>query len=120
MAVQSPQGQITPSENTVVTEQADLEEKQLPKVYRGGIQKNQSTIHKQIKNENSNTVQNDSKQQSNKQENTQLNHSGANRQWKAEGEGKALLLGFFGIYGTILFAGFLFLCGRGGKEDMKK
>lgn len=106
---------------------------QLPGYYLGGIQQpevstnqvisdnagiyhNQKTNQKQIKEEQSITNQ----ENSNKQSNKQLNNLGTKKQWKAKGEGRALLFGFLGIYGTILLVGFLFLCKKGGAKKMKK
>lgn len=127
------------SEKEESSEQApqDVSQNQLPEHYMGGIKQpgvsenqvvsqnsgsyqNQITIQEQIKEdikeEKSITDQENSKKQSNEQ----TNESGTKKQWKAEGERNALLLGFFGIYGTILFAGFLFLFKKGGTRNMKK
>ena len=123
----------TASENST----EDVSQNQLPEHYMGGIKQpgvsdnqvvsqnsvinqNQTTIQEQFKEEKSITDQENSKKQSNEQTKQQVNELGTKKQWKAEGERNALLLGFFGIYGTILFAGFLFLYKKGGTRNMKK
>lgn len=88
-----------------------------------GIYQNQVTIQKQIEENSLQTNQINSVKQSKKQakeQDEQPIKQGTMKQETAVGESKALLLGFFGIYGIIFILAFLFLYGKGGKNYMKK